>query len=242
MFGRPVVLSTCSTLGHQSVIPIIIEDNDAVIFDQQAHVSMQETASKLQMRGIPVSILRHNRLDDLQNKINELSQKYSKIWYFIDGVYSMYGDFAPLDEILVLLNSNKKLFIYVDDAHAMSWTGVNGTGYFKSKIEYHPQIVLATSLAKGFASAGGVFVLPNEEMYWKVKNWGGALTYSGPQQPAVIGASIASAKIHLSNEIYSLQKSLSERIKFCNDIFKYYELPVVSESDTPIFFVGLGLT
>ena len=242
MFGKPVILSTCSTLGHQSVIPIIVEDTDAVILDQQAHVSMQEAVSKLQLRGITVSILRHNRLDDLQNKINELSQKHSKIWYFIDGVYSMYGDLAPATELLALLNTHKQLFIYSDDAHAMSWTGVHGTGYFKSQVQLHPQVVLATSLAKGFASAGGIFVLPNEEMYWKVKNWGGALTYSGPQQPAVIGASIASAKIHLSDEIYTLQKSLADKIEFCNDIFRHYELPLVSESDTPIFFVGLGLT
>ena len=79
-------------------------------------------------------------------------------------------------------------------------------------------------------------------MYWRVKNWGGALTYSGPQQPAVIGASIASAKIHLSDEIYILQNSLAEKIKFCNEILEHYELPLVSKSPSPIFFIGLGLT
>src|SRR6185437_11219137 len=164
------------------------------------------------------------------------------IWYFLDGVYSMYGDLAPLGELSKLLEKNKQLFLYIDDAHGMSWTGLQGAGYAQSQLGYHPRIVLATSMAKGFASAGGVFILPNDEMYWKVKNWGGALTYSGPQQPATIAASIASAKIHLTDEIYGLQNSLAEKIKFCNEILRHYDLPLVSESPSPIFFIGLGLT
>lgn len=242
MFGRPVILSTSSTMGHQAVIPIVVDDQDAVILDQQAHVSMQEAASKLQMKGVTVTVLRHNRLDDLQKKYDELSIKHNRVWYFIDGIYSMYGDYAPLEELEIMLNKNKNMYLYVDDAHGMSWTGIHGSGFTRSKIQHHDRMVLATSLAKGFASAGGVFVLPDDEMYWKVKNWGGPLTYSGPQQPAVIGSSIASAKIHMSNEIYTLQESLQNKIEFCNEVLKHYELPVVADSNSPIFFIGLGLT
>ena len=242
IFGRPVILSTSSTMGHQAVIPIIIEEGDAVILDQQAHVSMQEAVNRLQLRGITVTVLRHNRLDDLQKKIDELGPKHNKIWYFIDGVYSMYGDLAPMHELIGMMDKNKQLYLYADDAHGMSWSGIHGSGFLRSQVEFHPKMVLATSLAKGFASAGGIFVLPNEEMYWKVKNWGGPLTYSGPQQPAVLGSSIASAKVHLSEEINTLQESLAEKIKFCNEVLNHYELPLVSESPSPIFFIGLGLT
>jgi 7-keto-8-aminopelargonate synthetase-like enzyme len=242
MFGRPVILSTSSTMGHQAVVPIIIEDQDAVILDQQAHVSMQEAVSKLQLKGVTVTVLRHNRLDDLQKKYDELSVKHNRVWYFIDGIYSMYGDCAPLVQLKEMLELNKKMYLYVDDAHGMSWVGEHGSGFTRSIIQHHSRMVLATSLAKGFASAGGVFVLPDEEMYWKVKNWGGPLTYSGPQQPAVIGSSVASAKIHLSDEIYTLQNSLQTKIQFCNEVIAHYDLPVVADSNSPIFFIGLGLT
>lgn len=242
IFGKKVILSTSTSMGHQAVIPIIIEDNDAVIIDQQAHFSMQETVSKLQLRGIKVQVLRHNRMDDLQQKIDSLSPFYEKIWYIMDGVYSMYGDLAPIHHLTDLLATNKQLHLYVDDAHGMSWTGPLGGGYLLNQTGLHPRIVLATSLAKGFGSAGGVSVLPDDDMYWKVKNWGGPLTFSGPQQPAVIGASIASARIHLSPEIVSLQASLMERIRAANEIARHYQLPLVSETETPIFFIGLGLT
>lgn len=242
MFNAPFLLSTNSSQGHSAVIPIVVEDEDIVILDHQAHVSMQDATQKLQLRGIPIHMLRHNRLDELETKIQELSYKYDRIWYFIDGVYSMYGDYAPILKIIELLNKYPKLWLYADDAHGMSWAGEYGTGYLKSQISHHPKMILATSLAKGFASAGGVFVFPNADLCQRVKNWGGPLTYSGPQQPAVIGASIASAKIHLSNEIYQRQAALRERIKFCNEALKSYNLPLIAETESPIFFIGLGLT
>jgi len=124
----------------------------------------------------------------------------------------------------------------------MSWTGKNGSGYFLSETSLHPKMIMVTSLAKGFGSCGGVIVFPDKALRDKVKNGGGANTHSGPQQPATIGASIASAKIHLTDEIYELQNSLREKIAFANQIFEKYQLPLVSNSEGPIFFIGLGLT
>lgn len=239
---KNVLLSTCTTLGHQAVIPIAVDDSDAVILDQQVHYSMQDPVNHLQLRGVTVTKVRHSRLDELQQKIAELSVNHEKVWYFVDGVYSMYGDLAPMEELMQLLNKNKKLHLYVDDAHGMSWAGENGTGAVLSQVKMHPRMILATSLAKAFGSAGGVFLIPDEELFWKVKNWGGPLTHSGPQQPAVVGASVASAKIHLADEIYQRQLELSEKVLYCNKIFQDLNLPLVGDSISPIFFVGLGLT
>lgn len=241
IFGHPVILSSTTSLGHQAVIPIIIADGDAVILDHQAHISMQDTVPKLQVRGVAVSLLRHGRLDELEEKLAVLSLRHTRVWYFIDGVYSMYGDVSPIKELYKLLDKFPNFNLYIDDAHGMSWAGRNGAGYVIGQVPLHPRMVLSTSLAKGFASAGGVFVIPDRELYWRVKNWGGPLTYSGPQQPAVVGASVASAKIHLSDEIYTKQASLSKLIQDCNKIIHQYGLPLISTSHSPIFFIGLGL-
>jgi 7-keto-8-aminopelargonate synthetase-like enzyme len=242
MFKKPFLLSTSTTLGHLAVMPIVIDDEDAVILDQYAHISMQDVVQKMQQRGVDVSIARHNKLEEVEKKVLELRDKHQKIWYVIDSVYGMFGDFAPLKEIVALLDKYKQLHLYIDDAHGMSWAGENGSGYTLSQIEFHPKMILATSLAKGFGSCGGVFVFPNEELLWRVRTWGGPLTYSGPQQPAVIGASIASAKIHLSDEIYDRQQTLVDNIHYCNQLLQQYQLPSIATSDSPIFFIGLGLT
>ncbi len=241
MYGAPVMLSSSSSLGHKATIPIIIADTDAIIYDHQCHISMQDEITKLQPRGVKVIINRHNRLDELEDKIKKLEGKHSKVWYFIDGIYSMYGDSAPLKEITELQQKYNNLYLYIDDAHGMSWAGPNGTGYTLSQIPMNNRMVLVTSLAKGFGSAGGVFVFGDQKLYQKVRTWGGPITYSGPQQPAVIGASVASAKLHLTNEIRFLQKDLTDKIDYCNNELRKYNLPVISHTASPIFFIGAGL-
>ena len=241
IFECPVIISTCTTLSHQAVMPIVIGENDAVIYDQQAHVSMQEMMYKLKHQGTTITMVRHNRMADLKNKIEELYDQHEKIWYVTDSVFSMYGDFLNIDEVVNFLTQYKKLYLYADDAHGMSWIGKHGSGWLKSKIGNHPKVISVTSFAKGFASAGGIAIIPDKEMFQRVKLWGGPNTYSGPQQPAVIGASISSAKIHLSSEIAYLQDSLALKIKYCNELLVQYKLPVVAITESPIFFIGLGI-
>lgn len=240
IFKSPLLIAPSSTIGHLAVIPATIQEHDAIIMDHQAHISMHHGV-KLINAKVTISLLRHNRLDELEKKIEELKGTHNRIWYFMDGIYSMYGDVAPAKSVIELLNKHSQLYLYVDDAHGMGWTGENGRGYFLNEVgSIHPKMILSTSLAKSFGSSGGVFVFPNEEWCNRVKTWGGPLTYSGPQQPATIGCSIASAKIHLSDEIESKQQDLKTRIKYCNEIFRNLDLPLISFDEVPIKFVGLG--
>ena len=242
VFGAPALIASTTSQGHHAVMPIVVEDSDAVIMDQQAHVSMQDITSKLQVRGIHTALVRHNNVGELEKKITELVPRHQKIWYCLDGVYSMYGDFAPLAELYQLMEKYSQLHLYIDDAHGMSWAGPHGAGYTLSQIPLQPRMVMATSLSKGFASAGGAFIIPDQALYQRVKTWGGSFTYSGPQQPALVGASIASARIHLSDEIRQRQEGLAALVAYCNRQLAAYGLPVIMPSASPIFFVGLGLT
>jgi hypothetical protein len=67
------------------------------------------------------------------------------------------------------------------------------------------------------------------------------MIFSGPMQPAQLGAAIASAKIHLSDEINLFQEQLNASIQYANRMIKKYELPLISESNSPIFFIGVSL-
>ena len=241
--NKPIVLSTSVSLGHHAVIPVLVEPGDAIIMDQQVHSSVQDAVSKMPTKGVTVKVVRHNNLHELEEVVKELSQSHTKVWYMIDGVYSMFGDFAPMQEILALLDKYKAMYLYADDAHGMSIAGKNGAGIAMSLIdEFHPKMVLATSLNKAFAAGGGAFIFPNAEMQRKVKNCGGSFIFSGAHQIPVIGAGIASAKVHLSDEIYELQAQLKSKLHYCHQKLKEYNLPIISNPDSPIFFIALGLT
>ncbi len=241
MFNAPLILTTSVSLGHHAVIPVVVEGGDAIIMDQQVHASVQDAVLKMQSKGVSVSIVRHNRLDELETKIMSLTGRHDKIWYMLDGVYSMYGDYAPMKELVQLLEKYKQLHLYIDDAHGMSIEGIHGTGVVLNQVALHKKMVLATSLNKAFAAGGGAFVFADEALCQKVRFCGGAMIFSGPHQIPTIGAGIASAKIHLSDEIYQLQKSLKEKLHHCHHLLEHYRLPVLSNIDSPITFIGLGL-
>jgi 7-keto-8-aminopelargonate synthetase-like enzyme len=237
---RHVIVYPSTSAAHIANIPCLVRDTDLVILDQQVHMSVQTGVQLAQVKGTKVEMIRHSNLQMLEDKIKEYRDKHPRIWYMIDGVYSMYGDVAPVEELLALMEKYEQLHIYVDDAHGMSWYGKNGAGYIFDTAGLPDRMILVTTLAKGFGTVGGITVFPDKEQFDKVKIFGGPLTYSHPIPPPILGAAIASAKIHLSDEIYSLQRDLKSRISYCNDLLSQTSLPVISNPLTPIYFVGMG--
>jgi 7-keto-8-aminopelargonate synthetase-like enzyme len=208
--------------------------------DQQVHNSVKNAVQMVKPEGPHTEIVKHSRMDMLETRIQILRQNYKRVWYLADSVYSMFGDTAPFKEIYDLLNKYEEFHLYVDDAHGMSWAGKHGRGYVLSKIPYHPRMVLTSSLAKGFGSCGGALAFYDEQQKTMIKNCSGPSIFSGPLQPAVLGASIASAKIHLSDEIDMLQDNLFEKMLYFTQSAKRYGIPVISNELTPIFFVAIG--
>ncbi len=240
MFQSNVVVTQSLSLGHHGVMPVVITENQAVILDQHVHASVQDAARKLQLNGVTLTMVRHNRMDELVKKIEELSNSHEKVWYASDSLYSMYGDCAPLKEITQLLDKHKKFHLYVDDAHGMSVYGKHGTGFVLSQTDLHPKMILAVGMAKGFGVEGGVFIIPDFELSQKVRNCSGSLIFSGALSIPVLAACIASANIHLSPEITIRQRELMKRVRYCCKLLKKYNLPDISDENTPIFFIALG--
>lgn len=241
IYQAPVLVAPTTTLGHMSLIPTVIGDDDVVILDHQVHASVALAVQTVKARGVKVEMIRHNSLEMLEQRILKLRNSCQKIWYFADGVYSMYGDYAPMDDLISLLNKYDQLHLYMDDAHGTGWTGKNGSGFVRSKIGNHPRIFITGSMAKGFGAVGGILVLPDEETRQMVRNCGGTMIFSGPIQPASLAAAVQSAKIHLSPEIDSLQNQLAQRVSRFNQSAHHANIELVSESDTPICFVHVGM-
>lgn len=241
IFGSPVIVTPTTTLGHIACIPVVVGENDCIILDHQVHSSVQNAVNLCKAKGIHVELLRHNRMDILEERIKELKNKYDKIWYMADGIYSMFGDTCPIEEIEILLGKHEQFHFYVDDAHGMSCFGNNGQGFVLSKMKIHDRMIVATSLAKAFATGGAVLIFPNKELARKVRTCGGPLITSGPLQPATLGAAIASADIHLSDEIVEMQDDLCDKIKYAKLLIKKLNLPIISDSLAPVFFIGVSL-
>jgi 7-keto-8-aminopelargonate synthetase-like enzyme len=241
MYGIPPIITKNSTLGHLAVIPTLIRDEDGVIMDHQVHWSVQNACQLLKLRGIPVEMIRHSNLEMLEDKIKLLTSKCNKIWYMADGVYSMFGDYAPIPELLALTQKYSKLNLYFDDVHGMSWKGKNGTGFVFDAIKELPEnCIVVSTLSKTFGASGATVFCKNQKLRDKIKNFGGPLTFSAQLEPASVAAAIASADIHLSPEIELRQKDLADKIANFNQLLSQGNLPIISKNDSPVFFLGMG--
>lgn len=242
IFEKPSIVAPSTTLGHIAAIPLFIGENDAVIMDQSVHTSVKIGVQLLKGNNPAqhIEIVKHNRIDLLETRIQILKHKHDKVWYMADGVYSMHGDPAQLHDIKTLLNQYEQFYLYIDDAHGMSWTGKHGQGFVLKEIGFHPQMIMATSLAKSFVNAGGVIILNDEKMKESLRNCGSTFIFSSPLPPPILGGAIESAKIHLSEEINGLQDELEQRIGYFMHLATEHKLPLHNQYMTPIFFICMG--
>ena len=241
MYGGHVVVAPSSTMLHLSAIPVLFGRNDLCLLDQQVHASMTQAVQYSKSFGLTTKTVRHNRLDLLEDFIQRYQDEYEKIWYVLDGIYSMYGDAPDIVALVALLDKYPNFYLYVDDAHGCSWKGTNGKGYILDKVELHEKMMMTVSLGKGFGVIGGVLVTKNPEHCRRVRNCGNTMIFSAPLSSGLLGAAIASAKIHLTDELTVLQEDLQDKIRYTNYLIKEYNLPSVREEESPIFYIGVGL-
>jgi len=241
MMGVGVVLAPTTTLAHASALPVIVRPADAVIMDSAVHTSVQMASQLLTASGVEVTTVHHHDFDTLKRTIGEAEARdAAHIWYLIDGVYSMSGEPAPFATLRQLLDEHPTLWSYVDDAHGFGWTGEHGRGLTIAETGWHDRMVVTAGLSKSFAAGGGIIASPDRDLLETIELCGPPLSFGGPIAPAVLGAGVASADLHLSEEIIPLQTSLIERIDATNVTARQVGLPLVSFDRTPIFFAECG--
>ncbi|MFP3883324.1 MAG: aminotransferase class I/II-fold pyridoxal phosphate-dependent enzyme [Actinomycetota bacterium] len=237
MLGASVLVAASTTLAHMAALPVLVRNGDTVVIDDHAHASLLAVVPSLGANGATVHQLGHSDLDRLA-EITETAP--GRTWYLFDGLYSMQGVTAPAERLRLMLDEHPDLWLYCDDAHSLGWSGERGRGQFLERAGWHDRIVMAFGLAKSFGTMGGLVATPNRDLIELIDITGGPMVFGGPLPPPTLGASIASADIHLSDELPSLQAELMERIRFTVDYADEIGLPLAEVEETPLFFVEIG--
>lgn len=137
---------------NSATIPALVGKEDAIFSDELNHASIIDGS---RLSGAKIHRYAHCDPADLNRVIQEAQGTYRRGLMITDGVFSMDGDFAPLDK-LVEVSDKYGLMTMVDDAHGEGVMGEGGRGivdYFKlhGKID----IELGT-FSKAFGVVGGV--------------------------------------------------------------------------------------
>ena len=187
LFDAPLVVAQTTTLAHLAALPILVGKDDAVVCDQMVHNSVQAVLPTLAAAGTTCRFVRHNRMDRLDQLVGVLAAEHRRVWYLADGVYSMHGDVAPLDQLRELASRHDRLWLYIDDAHGVSWSGRHGRGTVLGNGGAPPRTVMVASLAKAFSAGGAVIVTPDAETARFIRTCGSTLIFSGPAAAGAAG-------------------------------------------------------
>lgn len=199
-------------------------------FDQYAHYSMNHIKASCSDETEVVTCP-HNDM----NYLESLCKKNRRVAYIADGVYSM-GGIADI-EAIKYLHHRYDMFIYIDDSHAVSAVGRQGSGYVRTHINTLDQhCIVVASLAKSFGASGGVVMFGNTEHKQKSLRYGGPCNWSQSLNSAAIGAGRASIALHLTDELTNLQNKLLANIMFFDSLIKTKQ----KGSFTPIRLIHCG--
>lgn len=187
-----------------------------------------------------VETVPHSDVAALRERLSELASSGGRVWHLADGIYSMLGDLAPVREIVELLEEFPTLHLYFDDAHGVGWQGLNGRGSVLHEVPWHERMIVVGGLSKSFGALGAVAAFGDAAVARRVQACGGPVTFSGPMQPAGLGAAVASADIHLSDEHADRQARLLRQIDLVRSRLTALQLPVLSIATSPIWFIRIG--
>ncbi len=135
-----------------ATIPALVGKEDAIFSDELNHASIIDGS---RLSGAKIHRYAHCDPADLRRAIREAAGTYRRGLVISDGVFSMDGDYAPLDK-LVEVAKEFDVMTMVDDAHGEGVLGEGGRGIV-DHFKLHGQVdVEVGTFSKAFGVVGGV--------------------------------------------------------------------------------------
>jgi glycine C-acetyltransferase len=216
-----------------AVIPALVGRQDVIFSDELNHASIIDGCRLSRARIVRY---RHSDADDLRRVIQEAQgEGYQRAMLVTDGVFSMDGDIAPLDQ-LVAVAEEHKLTVMVDDAHGEGVLGRGGRGIV-DHFGLHGQVdVEVGTMSKAFGVMGGYVAGHPLVVEW-LRQRGRPFLFSSAVTPADVAACIAA--VDLMEESTELVDRLWENGRYFKAEMKQLGFDT-GLSQTPITPIMLG--
>jgi 5-aminolevulinate synthase len=204
--------ATLSTL--PKLFPGLIIYSDAL-----NHASMIEGVRR---NGGAKRIFRHNDVAHLRELLEADDPAAPKLIAF-ESVYSMDGDFGPIEEICDLADEFGAL-TYIDEVHAVGMYGPRGAGVTERDNLAHRIDIINGTLAKAYGVMGG-YIAASAKMCDAVRSYAPGFIFTTSLPPSVAAAAAASVK-HLKTD-QSLRDQHQTQAKILKTRLKGMGLPII---------------
>ncbi len=204
--------ATLSTL--PKLFPGLIIYSDAL-----NHASMIEGVRR---NGGAKRVFRHNDVEHLRELLEADDPDAPKLIAF-ESVYSMDGDFGPIEAICDLADEFGAL-TYIDEVHAVGMYGPRGGGVAERDRLMHRLDIINGTLAKAYGVMGG-YIAASEKMCDAIRSYAPGFIFSTSLAPAIAAGATASVR-HLKTD-QALRDKHQEQAKILKMRLKGLGLPII---------------
>jgi 8-amino-7-oxononanoate synthase len=199
-------------------IPAIANRQDIVILDKLAHACLIDGA---RLSGARLRIFPHNDLFRLREILQWAHQHRPKarIWIITESLFSMDGDYSPLDE-LVELKDEYGANLFLDEAHATGVIGPGGKGLAAHCGLGHRIEVQMGTLSKALGVSGG-FIASSRALIDFLVNRARSFMFSTAPPPAIAAGASAALGIIQSAEGTRLRDDLCRNIAYARHNLRF---------------------
>jgi 8-amino-7-oxononanoate synthase len=182
-----IVFST----GYQAnlgIISTLAGKGDYIILDADSHASIYDGCW---LGNAEIVRFRHNSVEDLDKRLGRLPKEAGKL-VVLEGVYSMFGDVAPLPEMVAVAKKHGAM-ILCDEAHGMGFFGPNGRGVYEEMgVEDDIDFVVGT-FSKSVGTVGG-FCVSNHPDFEVLRLVCRPYVFTASLPPSVVATAAASIR------------------------------------------------
>lgn len=191
--GKPeAIMFSTGFQTNLGTVSALLGMDDYVILDERDHASIIDGRRLSFAKHLKY---RHNDMDSLEKKLKMCEPEAAKL-IVMDGVFSMEGDVAKLNEICDLADKYDAA-VMVDEAHSMGIFGDHGQGLVAEMgLTDRVDIVMST-FSKSFASLGG-FVACDEYIANYLRHTARSFIFSASATPAAVAAASKALDIMVS--------------------------------------------
>ncbi|PTW49961.1 5-aminolevulinate synthase [Rhodovulum kholense] len=201
-----------------STLPVLFKDL-VIVSDELNHASMIQG---IRRGRCDKHIFRHNDMAHLRQVLEGI-EKGRPILIAFESVYSMDGDFGPIEEICDLADEFGAL-TYIDEVHAVGMYGPRGAGVAERDNLMHRIDIINGTLAKAFGVFGG-YIAASAKMCDAVRSYAPGYIFTTSLPPAI--AAGACASVHHLKSDQALRDKHQDRARVLKARFKGLGMPVI---------------
>jgi 8-amino-7-oxononanoate synthase len=213
-------------LANSGIIPVLIGRDGLVLLDELAHACIFAGA---QLSRGKVITFRHNDVAHARELLEHHRAAHDRALIVTDGVFSMDGDLAPLDDLLALAEAHDT-WLMTDDAHGIGVVG-GGRGSSFSGNRHIPVPLQMGTLSKAVGAYGG-YLCASAPVIDLMRNRARTVIYSTGLPPSAVAAAIAALDLIEREPDYAALP-----VRKARDFTRRLGLP---EAQSPIVPVVIG--